>query len=803
MVPKVRLGSHPPMFVDVVSQSLNMLAKGYFQSEDYVKSFFWSEMLCHYASSMNALKHLATGLHLRGMSLQSLYKYKHLWAHGVVLATPLDELQASIGHFSSATRTFSRDDLLSEALSSFLQARLVSDRIGKGLKMLNAYLQYGILLGLDLLARKKFEKDTKDFKLVIDLPKFETEMSNTNVRESLIPMEKFVLTNDNGLDHLHQIRQTVSQLSKTFMNPISIIQGQILSSIIHVLKGKTADAANTFNFAFHNLGKHFFNGHTCLVKDFEIPYLIELRENLRYLLLTLMTFEKEFINSHLIIFDMLIEMVDLVRKRVGVMISDSGRSWTPKSKVQQSIEQLVNPVYPEFAPVLRDAGIGRSGSFSPRSANKKTSIKSLWYMIKRNIKLLYQGQIGERKLFDLNAALCKRIEFLTNESRRNRSSLILTEMSPRLSESVIFMAHVYGHIISYIPSLGTKKTTKLGIGNKQTLEIGIMSHPLRVSCGSSVFPSQFMEKVFETICTDSQMKRPKSEGFNESAEVLGKILFGDISTFLTKFSMHSVRDGPWDSKTTKNKKGHLHTITTGSIPLQIVADSELQALPFEFLFPKCAVVRSMGFFHNYGRYQASSSFQPLVFRWRVDRDRESEICFKRSTDIINSTIRTLGAGFASPEYLDNFERFITFPFPLFDASRDTEKYARDYPFCDFKQMSKDDPLDNIPNGIFIFTYSDLVDWPAFLEKLSQRMPHVWYMFVPSSHMAQAFSELKDIFRRHEYRKLYFEANRDAPGATNHLTLLKSPFQFVTTIQLTLMRRLKVPVAILNPTRNLS
>lgn len=220
------------------------------------------------------------------------------------------------------------------------------------------------------------------------------------------------------------------------------------------------------------------------------------------------------------------------------------------------------------------------------------------------------------------------------------------------------------------------------------------------------------------------------------------------------------------------------------------------------MFPTCCVIRSTGFFNKYSRYHGSRDLKPIVFRWK--RDHEDDSCLQRSRDTIETSLAALGACFPTPQHTEGVNRFITFPFPLCESTRDTEKYSKDYPFCDFYELRNDNNIDfrKLTNTIFLFTYSDLVDWPGFLAKLTHTVPYVCFLFIPSSHMTQAFQEIKRIYKRHEKRRAYFQKHPTDPRAEFNQLLLKNPFQFVATLQLTLTKKLNAPVAFLNPNHNI-
>jgi hypothetical protein len=74
------------------------------------------------------------------------------------------------------------------------------------------------------------------------------------------------------------------------------------------------------------------------------------------------------------------------------------------------------------------------------------------------------------------------------------------------------------------------------------------------------------------------------------------------------------------------------------------------------------------------------------------------------------------------------------------------------------------------------------------------------LFVPGGYVISAFDEMKKIWKRHEERKAYYEGRLDDPKAEVNLKVVSSAVEFVSTLQLALMKKLKVPVAMMNANR---
>jgi hypothetical protein len=164
--------------------------------------------------------------------------------------------------------------------------------------------------------------------------------------------------------------------------------------------------------------------------------------------------------------------------------------------------------------------------------------------------------------------------------------------------------------------------------------------------------------------------------------------------------------------------------------------------------------------------------------------------------LIRSFLSTLGA--CSQNVLFDDRRELSYPFPVSESDRMSK--ASD--FCDFYGMRLGQRLKfmKVKNQIFVLTYADLVEWPPTLDELVQKVPYALLLFVPGGFVSSAFEEMKRIWKRHEERKMYYESRTDDPKAEMNLKVVNSAVEFVSTLQWTLMKKLKVPVAMMNAYR---
>ena len=72
------------------------------------------------------------------------------------------------------------------------------------------------------------------------------------------------------------------------------------------------------------------------------------------------------------------------------------------------------------------------------------------------------------------------------------------------------------------------------------------------------------------------------------------------------------------------------------------------------------------------------------------------------------------------------------------------------------------------------------------------------MFIPALSIKKAFKELKTIFHRNNARFSYVKNNEKTEELSYHFILSEDSFQYVTTIQVTLQKKLNIPVPLITP-----
>ena len=770
-----------------------------------------------------------------------------------------------------------------------------------------------------------FEQDLKEESKEKNKPKNLKKTKSTDNRRNItlnktkinlsVAIDPYSITKDNVLDHLDKILRSIFKQSKMFMYPIFIIRHQILFGELKVLTNNIEDSKKFFNFALSNLQKYFFNGQIFLLKNSSLESLRIFNNILKSLALLIIAYDSAFINSNLIIFDMQNNLSILLRNRIKLQVKENISAITSSLKIpEESILKLMNPSYPDFEEFQDETFIPNQkccknqdnlfNTFSLRSRKekdklirlrkeklkcensnnrsqkyKKISMIVYLHKIKKNIYQFYEGYLTERKMIEINSSICKQLEFLSSDMKLVRNSLNLSELPPKILDGALFLYHISCYVIAYFPCTGESKITD--ISESKSIRFLINQIPFK----SSAFTITFLQMLATLINASNEIKKNNlNEHFKLSSIEISKIIFGNnilthIETALSNIPIpddQSFVPSPNSNSgqiSKSIKKGALSTLNINVQPLTIIAEPDLQILPFELMFPKCCVLRSNGFFNFYGFVRSYSSYcimKPVICQCSevlnsvlsVSNSSSSSSSFlknvteAKSNELIQTGMSTLGAcmppfitahsltntimfnansnsSFVNSELIDNSENAVQtvsyisssginlnfssylstaeryFPFDLFMYSHDSDKMKKikkKYKFLEVINVTAQTynkinlVLSKYPQGIFIFTYGDLVDYPLFLEKLINYGKKSSFMFVPVTYFHIVLKEIQNIFERHIKRKKYFESNpKDSRIELNDL-VLKNSFQFLTTLQMTLIEKLKIPIPIMTNTR---
>ena len=775
-----------PIIMDTVGISIKLLSKSYvLWRNDYFLGIFWSEMLCYFGMRNSFLKDIGIGFFLRGISLNNLFKEKNIYGETFNIHTDLSPFENSFGTYCTEG-TITSKILLSQSLASFLISKISFERIGLISKSLESLIEY-----CDLLLNYSFDTIIQlngEFEnIIISNPLMFTAMkSGFQPVEPPYSYETIIITKNNLIDYLTPLIRSIHIQNKILMNPIYIIRSQILNCFLSFLKNNIKESKTYFDMSFNNLKNYFFNGQRFLARDLSIIYLNQFSQILNNLLLILSQFDKEFIDERLILFDMINDLTILIKNKQRNTIPEPFIELNNSLQISPTILELRNPGCPDFNDLIT----------STNKKNDKIIIEDLLKKIKLNIKLFIQEKITEKKLIEKNTSCCRKMILLSNDQRRSRHSLMLSELPTTCQSSVLYIYKIKNRIFTYYPLKGQKNFINLNLISLNLLNIKTNFNNISINCGSSLFSNSFLLSLSYLIIPNSIPKKKLIFGdeFFKECNLLKELLFKDITfEFLENIIIPDDNLFNESKLFGKGLKGCLTSISINSTPLMIVSDNDLQVLPYEYMFNNCNVIRSSSFFNSTFRSRSSKGpLKPVVIK-KTFLNNEDELNQNfRSENLCFSILYQLGTIKSPSIYVNNFERYFPFPFPLFEKNKEIDKYIKDYPFCIFR--NEDDK--SFPDEILIMTFSDYFEWPPFLDKIIHNGFYSCILFVPGFIIKDCFDELNLIFERHQRRKLFLNLNK----IENQKKILEDPFQFIGTIQLTLMKKLKVPIILFLPNR---
>ena len=389
---------------------------------------------------------------------------------------------------------------------------------------------------------------------------------------------------------------------------------------------------------------------------------------------------------------------------------------------------------------------------------------------------------------------------------RKQNQVLFNELPPHSLNTTLFVVNFPGIIVTYIPENGQKKVIRLSAGESVTFQC--LSEVFQFE--SSVFKKSFIEALSNLIVSQPCLTPKFKFGSKFASECVkfAQFLFGEIPFLkdLEDLSEPEKDDSSFGDRAplSYSKRGELSIINIKKRPLIIVSSVKLNFFPYEFMFPNCTVIRSNGFFKAFNRENTNKLIQRCsIMKWRTERDKLCYISTIRSNELINAMLCSLGASDPRQVYVADFERSFPFPFALFDPMRDTEKYTQQFPFCDILPIKPGviPDLFKSDSPMYVLSYADLAEWPTLIDKLVDELPTATFLFIPASHITQAFKELGFIFERHAKRQAYLQKNPSAPDFHQQEKLIKNSYQLLATIQKTLMKKLKVPIPIICPNKD--
>ena len=256
-------------------------------------------------------------------------------------------------------------------------------------------------------------------------------------------------------------------------------------------------------------------------------------------------------------------------------------------------------------------------------------------------------------------------------------------------------------------------------------------------------------------------KRPVSEFESVIAETDSKMALKHTPVISKKKKIPLPKDDPKISSTPKPSR-------SSSL---VVVSAQMTPLSFNYQF----------------------GVSPIIIRKRGDFETST----MRSIDLLRSIIISCGGAFrTAPEFVPKYERDYLYMCPAFLSGKDTNYYQQKYPFCTiYEHESITDEL-NVASTLFLLSYADLAENHDTLRKLSMDYPSSFFMFIPGQVFKESLKTMKLIFERQKKRKAFTLGKKDDIHLADHVRLSKVPFEFITSLQLTLSNAMNCPIPLI-------
>ena len=794
---------------DTSIAAIRRIAKAYLERHMYKNAIFWAETLIA-ATRKTSMKDLGKAHVLRGMAFLVACENTYMRTGKIVLKVPMGQIMSSIAKYTSELQ-LTATELKSEALASLHTARLLFDKVGSYKKLLEASLIY-----VDVVLHHFF--DPEDHANVQPLQVKQPNMSISLVgipnTSNAISFDEYTVSVANLEDHLGTVCNFIEQTTAKFMHPLCIVYSQVLFAKIKTLKGKDAVAKTYFDFAYNNIRRYFACAGFIIPRNLPLLSIRELQRIVRNLCHCLLRFDKDFLNDRLIAFDWLSDIDSLMENRLRNVEAENIEPIATEVTVSSStLKKLANVKFPDFGKTIRDSQVLGIDD-SPSQFSTEESIADSLSMINANIRLAEAQKISDEEMHDRNMAICRQIENIADAHRRANATKIPVDTqygyivrSIPMSDHTIFLQHLFDSIYIYIPSTGLKKRVVITTTEKkQTISFTANKAQVSYSSYSGLFNSDFFSLLaMFTLCDKKQKHSTFDKRASEAICLKAKTaLFGDVGNDFSEIPMIPDNIDLGDRGFfTKSIKGALCTLATSQEPLIFVTSGDLRSIPLEMMFPKQQILRCWSFVQLMLRPNIQlPNPRVTVCRWKGEASHLMESAVKRSCEEIERLLHTCGGcdDFPVP-YVEETERSVCFPFPLFSSNQDNSFYVSKYKFCDFLDV-RPNYFPERTSALFIFTYSDFCEMPLMLERMVSEYPFAFFMFIPAQFVRDAFREMIPIFERNEKRLALVKAHFDeAPPpewmAANSLMIV--PYDFITCLQATLIRRLGCPIALIAPT----
>jgi len=808
-----RLNIHAGAAFDVTAASFKLLSKGYLERGSYSSSLFWSEVIIQ-TTPRGSFKELGTGYLSRGQSLCNAYHHVIFVGGKMILHSSLSPLMAQFGEYEGSPKEHNRVSLAQEALSSYSVSRICFDRVGSLRKSVEVSLRY-----IDLVLRVFFNPLDKSYqppeKLLIGGPILEIKLKKVYQSEQ-VKINPFVLDSSNIEDHIGVMCKSVEKNSSRIMNPLFIIWSQILLSKYNAFLNDSEKAKTYFEFSYNNFLNHFTCGANFLPHRFSISTLRICEVILITMSELLLWFEKDFVNEHLVVFDILNDIKTQLGQRMRSFVKDSKTALASSIDIDITIHSLNNPKMPDFIPILKEIGV--LDKLEGDALYGSHGYSSFMKMINSNIRLFETQKLTEEEMHNRNRSICHKIELYTKSIRLSKEST--TPSDPSFASAlrhsptiacIVFVIKLFESIVVYLPYSGDINVVHLSSSqSKSAIIVKSHSHTISLNTSASVFLPEFFEALASYLFVDKKLSKgavnPKSA--EVSLQLAKRALFSNLLDMCPIFSSsfkviednHSLGESSFFSLS-HSKKGHLFSLDSGiNCPIVFIPSRDLTSLPFEMMFPDALVLRGFSYCTLLLHHSHLITLPRVVaFRWFSDPQLLLSNGIQRSTELIQDTIASCGGGPYSVPFVSGVERVLPMPFPLFSSNRITEHYSMKYDFCSFYDIQPYEPPHGLSTAsLFIFTISDICELPFFVENLMKSYPLAFFMFIPAVAIRDAFAEMKLIFARQKQRIMWVMNNQSDTDGSLHIRLSKNGVEFVGALKTTLMKKLHVPILLYSP-----
>jgi hypothetical protein len=775
---------------DVAFASLKLLARGFLDRGLFSKALFWAEAMVN-AVQAAAPREVGRAHFLRGCALAEALWQNAGCTEGIVVTEECDTAMSRVAK-SFPQRELSRREILAEALASFEAARASQRRVGGIFLLLQASLAYVALLLQYFLGG---DRET----IVIGNPQLITQPAVGNLRRSLTSEVR--ITEDSAPTHIGDVLSAIEKTAAMAMHPTMIIASQVAFARLHLQTQKMTAAKTKIDFALQNLDRYFMCAGQFIARDLSLGKLKGFKHLLLDLCDAVLRMDAEFINERLVIFDMLASIETLYANSLRLVVEDNSDPVEAGYRLRSTtVAALASDRTPDLFPVLSQIGF-----FDRRSAQgigSDDTISKLLGLIRANIRCSEQQSLEETTLTNMNRGLCQRIRNCADAYRTSHPGQSAGELSwnaismaAPMAANTVFVQRMIDSIVVYVPRTGQIRRLSLSMP-PAPLKFSVYAarNEVIVSLKASLFSTDFSALIAMFLMTDKKLKHSNFSptAAREICEAAKTALFGDIGNDVPRRPT-TPDDGSYGERAsffTRQRKGQLVSIEASFTPIIIAASATLRGLPYELMFPEHLVLRCVRFRHLLLPCPPEMPPpKPAVFRWHGEPTRLMDIAIRRSFEEIYRVVHAYSPSPQMKLFVDELERSLPFPMALFSSNADTLKYTARYPFCTvFNISTKWSP--NADCGLFVFSYSDLSEMSAIVDRSIRSCPLSFFMFIPCQFVREAFTLMIDIFERQVARQ---QSKRDCD-----VKVSKRAYDFVTLLQGTIQATLGCPIPLIAP-----